>query len=234
MKTVLRRLALCGALLVGLIGPAAADSPVVVELFTSQGCSSCPPADEVLSALARRDDVIALGLHVDYWDYLGWKDTMGKPAHTARQKSYAHVAGSRSIYTPQMIVGGTAHVIGHKPMKLSEAIAKAARQDLGLEVTLKRSGNQLHISVPAMNGLPGEIHVQVVRYEPVYKVQIRRGENAGKTITYVNAVTDLRNIASWNGRGALTLSHRISGNQPVVVLLQQPGPGRILGAAQLR
>jgi len=102
-------------------GQANADGPVVVELFTSQGCSSCPPADKILGELAKRDDVIALSLHVDYWDYLGWKDDFASPAHTARQQGYATALGERMMFTPQMIIGGTDSVVGSRAMELISA-----------------------------------------------------------------------------------------------------------------
>ena len=119
----MRALALAIGFLASFIGAAAAaDRPVVVELYTSQGCSSCPPADAILAELADREDVIALAFHVDYWDYIGWKDIFADPANTLRQRNYARVAGARSVYTPQMIVDGQDHVVGTKPMKLAEHI----------------------------------------------------------------------------------------------------------------
>ena len=232
---------MCGrlaALVVAFAMPFAAfansDFPVVVELYTSQGCSSCPPADRLLEELATRSDVIPLALHVDYWDYLGWKDTMGDPAHTKRQKAYAHVAGARSIYTPQMIVGGQTHVIGHKPMQLADAIAAAAARMPGVEMSLTRRGNVLEISAKPEPGLPRDLIVQVFRYIPTYDVSIRRGENAGRVITYVNAVTDMDQIGTWNGRSNLRLRQTVTGDQPIVVVVQERGPGRIVAAARLQ
>jgi len=219
----------------GLLSSAvsAQDSrPVVVELYTSQGCSSCPPADRLLEELAMRDDVIALAMHVDYWDYLGWKDTMGRAEHTERQKAYAHVAGSRSIYTPQMIVAGTSHVVGYKPMQLADALAQAVARDPGVELAVRRSGSSITIEAQPEPGLASNLMVQVVRYIPKYDVSIKRGENAGKVITYVNAVTDITEIGRWNGRQRLNLRYRIKGDQPVVVIVQERGPGRVIAAAR--
>jgi hypothetical protein len=109
--------ALLTACLIILSAPSLAqDRPVLVELFTSQGCSSCPPADALLHKLARRDDVVALALHVDYWDYIGWKDTFAKAAHSARQRAYAREAGRRMVYTPQMIINGADHVVIGRPI----------------------------------------------------------------------------------------------------------------------
>lgn len=231
------RSVIAGWLFASVIGTATAVAqearPVVVELYTSQGCSSCPPADALLEELAQRDDVIALAMHVDYWDYLGWKDTMGRPEHTERQKAYARHAGERSVYTPQMIVAGTQHIVGYKPMQLADAMSQALAQDPGIELTARRSGASLVIEAKPENGLPGNMVVQVVRYIPKYDVAIKRGENAGRVITYVNAVTELYEIGRWNGRQKLSMRHKIAGDQPVVIILQEKGPGRILAAARL-
>lgn len=224
----------CLALAAPITALADAAFPVVVELYTSQGCSSCPPADRLFQELAKRDDVIPLALHVDYWDYLGWKDTMGDPQHTKRQKAYAHVAGAGSIYTPQMIVGGQTHVIGHKPMQLADAIAAASAALPGVELQLTRSGNTINVSANPEQGLPRDMVVQLFRYIPSYDVSIRRGENAGKVITYVNAVTGIEQIGTWNGRNTLRLRQTVTGDEPVVVVLQERGPGKILAAARVK
>ncbi len=216
------------------VAPADEQNPVVVELFTSQGCSSCPPADALLAELATRDDVIPLALHVDYWDYLGWKDTMGDAAFTARQKRYAHAAGSRSIYTPQMIVAGVTHVIGYRPMQVADAISTAVAADPGVELSLVMRGGRLEISAKPEPGLPRDIMVQIVRYIPTYDVSIRRGENAGRDMTYVNTVSAWDIVGNWNGRQPLNMRVQISGTSPIVVILQAAGPGRVLAAARLR
>ncbi len=209
-------------------------NPVVVELYTSQGCSSCPPADKLLTELSKREDVIALALHVDYWDYLGWKDELASPAYTKRQKRYAQVANSRSIYTPQMIVGGTEHVIGTKPMQLADAIATRKAQDYGVQMSVAVRGGKLVVTAEPERGLPRAMIVQLVRYHPGKDVSIRRGENAGRTITYSNIVTAWEQIGKWDGRKALNLSKRLSGNDRVVVILQEQGQGQILAAAELK
>ncbi|MEL6315991.1 MAG: DUF1223 domain-containing protein, partial [Pseudomonadota bacterium] len=131
---------------VGWAAPAAADTPVVVELFTSQGCSSCPPADALLHELAKRDDVIALALHVDYWDYIGWKDEFAHPDYAKRQRGYAIEAGRRSVYTPQMIINGVTDIVGARPMELSKAIAEHAAAPKALDLTLDRAGDVVTIS----------------------------------------------------------------------------------------
>ncbi len=217
--------------------PEEAADPVVVELFTSQGCSSCPPADRLLAELAKRPDVIALALHVDYWDYIGWKDAFAKPAFTARQKAYARAAGRRSVYTPQMIIDGVRHVMGSHPVDVSAIIR--ARRDAPSPVTLTveapedGSGRAVTIRATAAREL-GPLDVQIVRYTPEAEVEITRGENAGRMLRYANIVEDWRVIANWTGAAPLELSREIEGDLPAVVVIQEAGHGAILAAARLR
>ena len=214
---------------------AAADhlpAPVVVELFTSQGCSSCPPADALLETLALREDVIALALHVDYWDYIGWEDIFADPAFTRRQKGYAHVAGARTIYTPQMIVGGMEHLVGVRPEELSDLIARHRATPAPVHLALSRDGGALGVSAgPAP--LPRPVVVQLVQYVPAETVTIERGENAGHTLTYVNIVSSWTELGVWDGSAPLDLSVPAAGDRPAVVILQEQGPGRIVAAARL-
>ena len=221
------------AYLITFASPAVADGPVVVELYTSQGCSSCPPADEMLHDLAARPDVIALALHVDYWDYIGWADIFADPAYTLRQQNYARVAGASSIYTPQMVIGGQDHVVGAKPMDVMNHIQTHANSPTGTRISLQRSGNRLQISGETSRPLRSGTIVQLVRYSPQETVDIRRGENAGRSISYANIVTQWRNLGEWSGRGSLDLSVDISGTSPIVVIVQEPGPGAIMATAQL-
>ena len=213
--------------------PVKADSPVVIELFTSQGCSSCPPADALLGELASREDVIPLALHVDYWDYIGWKDEFAVPEHTKRQKGYAYAAGQRTIYTPQMIVGGLDHVVGYKPMRLAELIDQHRDKARMVEFSVIRAGDDVMISAPEMSGA-GDMLVQLVRYMPKATVAIGRGENRGKTITYHNIVTEMTELGAWDGSAPLTMSATASGDQPVVVLLQKAKYGEIIAAVRIR
>lgn len=212
----------------------AADRHVVVELFTSQGCSSCPPADALLTELAARDDVIALALHVDYWDYIGWKDRFADPRFTKRQKAYARAAGTKTVYTPQMIVQGTAHVIGNRPDEVAEAIARLQTRPAPVAVEMARRGDMLDIRVTADAALPGGAVIQLVRYDPAKRVEITRGENAGRTLLYSNIVTAWDRLESWNGRGVWTASVEMDADTPCAVIVQSDGVGRILGAARLR
>ena len=232
MRHFLFTLASCAAL---LGGPAVAqDNPVVVELFTSQGCSSCPPADALLHDLAKREDVIALALHVDYSDYIGWKDPFGDAAHAERQRSYARAGQRRHIYTPEMIVNGTTDIVGAKSMKLAEAILDHARQPKQVALGLKREGDKLSLTASPLSQLRGPLTVHLLRYTPKESTRISRGENAGKTLTYANIVEGWTVLGEWDGAGPLEMSAQVSGDLPTVVIIQQDGTGPIVGAARLR
>lgn len=216
--------------------------PVVVELFTSQGCSSCPPADALIAELAGRKDIIALALHVDYWDYIGWKDVFAQPAFTDRQRGYARAAGHRTIYTPQIIVQGFDHVVGYKPMALADLLVRHHTRAVQAPVSLEaeRQGDRLAISMAALRGasaaLPTKIHVQVVRFTPLERVEIHRGENAGKTVDYANIVTSWETVDIWNGRGSNAVSVTLPSSDPVAVIVQSDlngGPGPVLAAVRV-
>ncbi len=215
-------------------GMVLAQQPVVVELFTSQGCSSCPPADRILAELAERDDVIALGLHVDYWDYLGWKDAFASPEYTKRQRAYARAAQERTIYTPQMVIGGKDHVVGSKPMKIANLLRKHGTGKALVNVKARRSGNTILIEATPNATLPGGTVVDIVTYAPKATVKIRKGENAGRTITYHNIVESWSRLGTWNGSGSFNASAQVAAGTPVVVLVQAQNAGPILGAARLR
>jgi len=211
----------------------AAPGPVVVELYTSQGCASCPPADETFAGLTARPDVIALALHVDYWDYIGWKDSFAQPAFTERQRAYARVAGARTIYTPQLIVGGMEHLVGLRPAELAAMIARHAAMPAKAEMQALREGGAVRITASPVARLPKGAVVQIVRYMPEATVEIRGGENAGRQITYRNVVTDWRRVATWDGATPLSMTVEVAPGDSGVVILQEPGPGPILAAARL-
>lgn len=222
------------ALLFPAAAAAAADRAVVVELFTSQGCSSCPPADAYLQELAARSDVVALALHVDYWDYIGWKDIFAKPAYTARQRAYARAAGRRMVYTPQMVINGQDHVVGNRPQDVEELIARHRSEgQQPVRLGVERTGERLTIRCEAPDK-PGEpMLVQLIRYRPSDTVEIERGENAGRILDYTNIVTELTVLREWDGRQALTLETELAGDQPAVVLLQEAGHGPIVAVAEI-
>ena len=131
----------------------AENGPAVIELYTSQGCSSCPPADAMLHDLAKRDDVIALALHVDYWDYIGWKDSFASAEYTQRQHAYARAANATTVYTPQMVIGGVDHVIGSRPMQVMDVVQAHSRQGNPVDVELTRRGSNVFVSAAAGRGV---------------------------------------------------------------------------------
>lgn len=207
-----------------------ARHPAVVELYTSQGCSSCPPADALLAELARQEGVIALALHVDYWDYIGWPDTFGQPVFAKRQRAYAIAAGEKMVYTPQIIVNGKTALIGDDVAGVSAALHPVGDAK-GPVLELVRKGDRLMIRADSTGPLADGTFVQLVRYLPHAAVTIERGENAGRTIDYNNIVTSWQHIGEWDGQGPLNMSVVLDGEGPAVVLLQNPGPGAIISAA---
>lgn len=228
-------------------GSAAAEqleNPVaVVELFTSQGCSSCPPADAFLGDLVRRGDVVALAYHVDYWDYLGWQDTLATSDNTARQRAYGRSFGASSVYTPQMVVNGRTHMAGSRRAAVANAIDDRVDTPEGLTVDLSASyaGDNLVIETEAGSGDERDAHVLLVNFESTRTVAIKRGENRGKSLTYYNAVSDFQTVGVWKGKAARfelpmnKLAEKGSGG--CAVLLQETSasglPGAILGATMV-
>ena len=215
------------AALLAWTGAAAAD-PVVVELFTSQGCSSCPPADALMADLADRDDIIPLAFHVDYWDWIGWTDTFGDPAHSARQRGYAEGAGSKTVYTPQFVVGGRAHVAGADGMALSETIA--AQADATPDV-LRVEGGALVLAPVAGGG-----RLLLVEVLPEAKVEILHGENAGRVVDYHRIVRRVTDLGAWDGgAGTVPLPPATAGHARVALAQAMPDgrPGPILGAVEI-
>lgn len=210
-----------------------AERSAVVELFTSQGCSSCPPADAVLAMLAERPDVIALALHVDYWDYLGWADAFARPEHSVRQRLYAHAAGESTIYTPQMVINGTWSMVGADPEALGYMVMPAGGAE-GPVLALERKLDRLAIRTTGGKVPAGQYEVELVRYLPQAKVSIERGENAGQMIDYTNIVTDWQTVGAWDGTAPLALDVPVQGDEPLVVLIQAADLGAIVAAARLR
>lgn len=223
-----------GGIWLGAMSPVAAQSKpvVVVELYTSQGCSSCPPADEYMAELVQNPDVIALALHVDYWDYIGWKDVFAHAAFTDRQKEYARAIGSRTIYTPQMIVNGADRVEGNNPEAVNSLVRMHLMEDSGIALVLERDGDTLVIKASG-GDVQGPLTVNLVRYKPQETVTIERGENAGRTLTYHNIVTELTSLGEWPGAEPLDITQSVLGDQGIAVFLQAAGPGSVLAAARL-
>ncbi|GAB4228795.1 MAG: DUF1223 domain-containing protein [Methyloligellaceae bacterium] len=236
-------LAAAVALAVVTVSEARADAPPpnVIELFTSQGCSSCPPADELLGKLAERKGSIALTFPVDYWDYLGWKDTLASPAYSKRQRDYARARGDGQVYTPQAVINGVEHAVGSREADIERLIEKSRRTLAGLRIPLRvwTEGDELRIEVgdaPAGTRVrPATIWLALVKKSETVKIE--RGENRGRTITYHHVVRDLTPVGHWTGK-SLTLrlpKHHLqsTGNDGCTVLLQQDAAGPILAAAAL-
>lgn len=185
-----------------------------------------------MAQLVKDPNLIALSLHVDYWDYIGWKDTFANPQFTKRQKAYARAAGSRTIYTPQMIIAGTDDVVGNDPMQVLDSIRRHMMADPKVKLSIQRQGAKLTIRAEADPPLEREARVQVVRYLPQAMVEIQRGENAGKTVSYHNVVTSWQPVAEWSGQQAFEMVADVPGEDPVVVIIQSEGPSEILAAAR--
>jgi hypothetical protein len=228
--------------IVAIIRPAHADPRAVIELFTSQGCSSCPPADKILGELAKDPSVIALSMPIDYWDYLGWKDTLADSRFSARQKAYSQVRGDREVYTPQVVVNGSAHVIGSDRAGIESAINATEKSDgvMSVPVTMTQSGKEISVSVAASSRGPAARHgeVWICSISKAVPISIGRGENSGRQVTYHNVVRNLLKVGDWNGTaGSWTVPlENISreGVDAAVVYVQDGNrdkPGVMLGAA---
>jgi hypothetical protein len=228
--------------IVAVIRPAHADPRAVVELFTSQGCSSCPPADKIIGELARDPSVIALSMPIDYWDYLGWKDTLADSRFSARQKAYSRMRGDREVYTPQAVVNGSVHVIGSDRAGIESAIGATGKEDgvMSVPVTMTLSGKQITVSVAAANRPPAAMHgeVWICSITRAVPISIGRGENRGKDLTYYNVVRNLVKVGDWNGNsGSWTVPIENVAHEGIdaAVAYVQDGshdrPGPMLGAA---
>lgn len=223
-----------------LLAPAraGADPKAVVELFTSQGCSSCVPADKYFAELAERNDIITLSFHVDYWDYLGWNDTFGRPENTDRQRQYAEMLASNRIYTPQMVVNGIDGMVGSDRPAVEAALANAT---LPVPVSMTWNSDKVQIEVAAQPRPGGwATTIRLVLFSSEARVSIGHGENSGSTIDYYNIVRTMRPIGMWDG-GLVKITLPADelmgdGVDGCAVIVQEDlenGPGRILGAAQL-
>lgn len=209
----------------------AGERAVVVELFTSQGCSSCPPADALLAELTERADVIALALHVDYWDYLGWHDSFASPAFTRRQKAYAHAFGERMVYTPQMVVDGRKGIVGSKTDAVKAAIAAALDRPDTAEVQIEAGADRLSVAIAAQRGPAPEAVVSLVSYAAPQTVVITRGENSGHAITYTNPVRSWMRLGEWSGEATVWSVPFPEDAAGLAVLVQDAESMAILGAA---
>src|SRR6516164_4268043 len=227
-------------LLCSLAGPcsAQAEPRAVIELFTSQGCSSCPPADKLLADLAADPSLVAISIPIDYWDYLGWRDTLADPRNTARQKAYAHARGDGQIYTPKVVVNGTLHAVGSDKAAIELAIAASRKNGaMSLLPTLALTDGRLNVSVPDAADFHTGAEVWLFGLRKTATVAIGRGENKGRAITYHNVVRRWVKLGDWTGKAnswSIPVQTLKSANIDEAVVLVQSGtvekPKTILGA----
>jgi hypothetical protein len=226
---MIRNIVVAGSILACCTPAIAAERPVVVELFTSEGCSSCPPADAFLTELAHgRRDVLPLAFHVTYWNSLGWRDPFSLEAATSRQSTYGARFGDGS-YTPEMVVDGTKGLVGSERGTAEAAISAAqSRARTAASIALSRNGGRIGISLGEGSGSG---HILLVGFDPEHRTAVGRGENSGRTLTESNIVRSIKSVGEWSG-AAMTIEENAPAGQEAAVLLEAPG-GAIVGAARL-
>jgi len=240
MGTLSRLVIALGLTVAAAIPQALASGPsAVAELFTSQGCSSCPPADRLVEQLSKNSDILALSLPVDYWDYLGWRDTLASPENSSRQRAYAASRGDRSVYTPQIVVNGREHIVGSDARALTAALDRAA--PLSATVNLKMT--DMAVEAEVTGNLPDGVRMATVFFLSVKEsetVAVGRGENAGASITYANVVRSMQPIGMWSGgeetfRMPKSELMKSDGTQCAILVQLEgnTGPGAIIGAAMM-
>lgn len=225
-------------------GKAMPPRPVVLELFTSQGCSSCPPADALLGELAQRPDVIALAYHVDYWDYLGWRDPYSLPEAAPRQRSYARHLHAYSIFTPQLMVNGQHSVIGSQRAGVLEALRVAQAEDTSplavrahLEPRAGAAELAIEVGAAGSSARTGNYDVLAVGYVPAADTHVAHGENAGRLLREYNIVRSVRELGQWQGKAASyrsPLAQLPRDVNAVAILVQTADGGAIVGATRLQ
>jgi len=240
----LAALALALSACAGASSAAEIEKPLgVVELFTSQGCNSCPPADQLFTELADKDDIVALAYHVDYWDYLGWRDTLSRKENTERQYDYMRAFGGRSVYTPQAVINGRTHVNGASRTAVDGTLAKLRKSGDGMQVAIKvrRDGDGIVIeagdaTATSVSEAP-MAHVVIVYFDPPQTIEIGKGENGGRKMTYWNAVSGIQTAGMWHGKAQRyeLPASEVAKKGGCAVLLQSVAkdglPGPIIGAA---
>ncbi|MCF4096868.1 DUF1223 domain-containing protein [Maritalea mediterranea] len=210
----------------------------VLELFTSQGCSSCPEADAALRDWSEREDVITIAYHVDYWNYIGWKDVFSAPRYSKLQRAYARAFGAQRVYTPQIIVNGTMEAVGSRRQEVENFLAEA---DLNLQVDLSLDQSNLTIELKSDGTMEADATIWVIPYISEAQTKIKRGENSGKTLTYSHIARGRMPVGMWHGETSHQLELPLSdilvdGADGMAVLVQTKGnggPGAILGAASI-
>jgi hypothetical protein len=233
--------ALLGVALFSAAGTTVQAEPrAVIELFTSQGCSSCPAADKLLSELKNDPSLITLSLPIDYWDYLGWKDTLASPAHTARQKAYSTMRGDREVYTPQVVVNGLLQALGSNRADIEKSVTQSRRepQILSVPVRLAVEEDRVTVTVPKAEGEASAGDIWLCSLSRAVPVGIGRGENRGRTITYTNVVRRWIRLGPWSGKDesfSVPVDAIKSAGVDAVAVIVQGGsadkPGPMLGAS---
>ncbi|WP_292054946.1 MULTISPECIES: DUF1223 domain-containing protein [unclassified Brevundimonas] len=216
----------------------ASDPPVVVELFTAQGCSACPDANQNVARMANDPKVIVLTYGVDYWDYLGWPDTFARPEFSQRQRAYRQALGLRSLATPQIVISGQQTIEQARPEDLAEAIAVQNRKtDWPPEIEFRETGDR--VGVGSGRTPDGGAEVVAIRYLPgVHNVRVRAGDNRGRSVSHVNVVREIHSLGDWNGRSSLyqlppQFTRASTRGEAVLVMLQSKADRRIIAAASL-
>jgi hypothetical protein len=240
MRVRLALLALASSACLGTPTAALAEPRAVVELFTSQGCSSCPAADTLLGELVKDPTIVAMSVPIDYWDYLGWKDTLANPTHTARQRAYAKIRGDRHVYTPQVVINGSLHVLGSDKAAIERAIAATRRttKAMTVPVTLALAGDKLTVTLPEQKDEPTRAEVWLCTISKSVPVAIARGENRGRSVTYHNVARRWHKLGDWTGKAAsftVPLADIKAAQGDAAAVLVQSGsaesPSTTLGAA---
>jgi hypothetical protein len=238
---VLSLLALSALPVAAQTGAGDARPRAVIELYTSQGCSSCPPADRLMTELAKDPSLIVLTLPVDYWDYLGWRDTLAHGAFTYRQRAYSAIRGDRQVYTPQAVINGAAHAVGSDRAQIDKAAAATRGQPgvLSHEIRLSRNATGITVECPTAAPQAGVAQLWAMPIVRERSVQIGRGENGGRSVTYVNVVRGLTRVGECRAEAAtiaLPATSLTEDAEGIVVLLQsgnEKKPGAVLAAARL-
>lgn len=209
-------------------GPAlAGPAPVVVELFTSQGCSSCPPANANLIKLSNDPNILTLSFAVTYWDYLGWKDSFGREEFTDRQVIYESALGKQGPFTPQMVINGKSTTVGNNLQEVEQMVART-EELIGPSIELSKTG----VTIDEMASMSGKADIWLVRYDPnLVEVPIGRGENEGETLPHIHVVHSLERLAEWDGTAISLSLHASAAGLKTAILVQRQHGGPILSAA---
>jgi hypothetical protein len=213
----------------GIVSAAAGGRPIVVELFTSEGCSSCPPADALLAELAGRPDLLALSFHVDYWDRLGWKDPFSSPAATERQQRYAELLRLATVYTPQMVVDGRWQAVGSDHAEVQRALDAAGHTAAEVPVALAIDGGRAQIKLGAA-GDPASGAVLLIGFDRRHVTAVQRGENSGRTLAHVDVVRGIEQVAQFRGQASV-IGVPVHWSCDRLAAIVQAPDGAILGVA---